>query len=226
MLKLYSYCRSSTSYRVRIGLHLKGLVFETVPVNLLKSEQRAASYLKLNPSAGVPVLEHDGFVLGQSLAILNYIDNLKPEPPLAGGDFKDQAFARQVALTIACEIHPLINLKVMDVLKENWGPDAPAKVNWYMRWTKAGMDAVETLLRERGFKGPYAMGDAPGLIDICVVPHMYNMRRNKVDLSAYPICSAIEANCLKLDAFIKAAPENQPDAPEGMEVLSPLAKKS
>ncbi len=212
-MKLYSYFRSSTAYRVRIGLHLKGIAFETAPVNIFKGEHRSEAFLKLNPAAGVPALAHDGHVIGQSLAILNYIDNLAPEPPLVTGSFYDQAFARQVALTIATDIHPAINMKVMNYLKTEFGADGAATQKWYERWVGEGLGAVETMLRGYGGKGPFAMGDAPGLIDLCVVPQMYSARRFNMDLSAFPICRRIEGAAMKHPAFLKACPEVQPDAP-------------
>jgi maleylacetoacetate isomerase len=226
MITLYSYCRSSTAYRVRIGLHLKGLPFKTIPVNLLKSEQTGEPYKKVNPSMGVPTLVHDGYSLTQSLAILNYIDNIEPEPPLAFGSDEELAYVREIALTIATDIHPLVNVRVMAHL----GMGDEEKVLWYRHWVGKGMDAVEELLARRGWHGQFAHGDNVSVADLCIVPMMYSMRRNKIDLSPYPICRKIEMNCIRLDAFQKAAPETQPDAPEGLEQIhgpnSPLLKES
>lgn len=219
MIRLYSYFRSSTAYRARIALNLKGIEYETVPVNLLKNEQRSDEYLKINPLGGVPALLDGDFVIAQSLAIINYIDNLVHEPPLAPGDFKDQAFVRQIALTIAEDIHPLINLKVQNYIAEHFGADDAAKKDWYRHWTEAGMKAVETLLARYGRAGNFALGDAVSIADICIVPQMYSMRRMGLALDDYPLCRRIEAHCVRLEPFIDAAPETQPDAIEGLEPI-------
>lgn len=232
MIRLYSYFRSSTAYRARIALALKGIAYETVPVNLLKGEQRSAEYLKVNPVGGVPALQDGDFILGQSLAIINYIDNLAPEPKLAPGDFKDQAFARQVALTIAEDIHPLINLKVNNYLADKFGADDAAKAAWYRHWTGAGMKAVETLIARYGRMkeraGNFALGDQVSIADICIVPQMYSMRRMGMALDDYPLCRRIEAHCVALAPFQRAAPETQQDAPADLEPIhgpqAPLLK--
>lgn len=228
MIRLYSYFRSSTSYRVRIALALKGMDYEVVPVNLLKGEQRTPEYLSINPAGGVPALQDGDFVLGQSLAIINYIDNLVAEPKLAPGDFRDQAFARQVALTIAEDIHPLINLKVNNYLVEKFGADDAAKKAWYAHWTGAGMRAVEAMLARYGKAGNFALGDVVSIADICIVPQMYSMRRFGVSLDDYPLCRRIEAHCVALAPFQRAAPETQPDAPADLEPIhgpfAPLLK--
>jgi maleylacetoacetate isomerase len=215
VITLYSYFRSSTAYRVRIGLHLKGLAFRTVPVNLLKSEQAGESYKQVNPSMGVPTLVHDGYSLTQSLAILNYIDNIAPEPPLAFGNNEELAYVREIALTVATDIHPLTNLRVMSHL----GMDEEEKGEWYKHWTGKGLDAVEALLQKRNWHGDYACGNNVSVADLCIVPQLYSARRFKLPLDNYPILRKIEANCIKLDAFQKAAPETQPDAPEGLEPI-------
>lgn len=230
MIRLYSYFRSSTAYRARIALNLKGIAYETVPVNLLKGEQRAPAYLAINPLGGVPALVDGDFVLGQSLAIINYIDNLAPEPKLAPGDFRDQAFARQIALTIAEDIHPLINLKVNNYLADKFGADEAAKKAWYMHWVGSGMAAVETLLSRYGKAGNFALGNTVSVADICIVPQMYGMRRMGMDLAPYPLCRRIEAHCVALDPFVRAAPETQPDATAGLEPIhgphAPLLKNA
>jgi maleylacetoacetate isomerase len=215
MIKLYSYFRSSTSYRVRIGLHLKNISFETIPVNLLKGEQNLQEYHEVNPMNGLPTLDHDGFRLTQSLAILNYIDNLAPEPPLASGNLQELAYVRQIALIIATDIHPLINLRVT-----KWLPDNPgAQGEWYRHWVTKGMAGVEALLRDRNWHGDFALGNRPSVADLCIVPQMYNLRRYKMPLHDYPICCKIEKNCLALDAFQRASPEMQPDAPADLESI-------
>ncbi len=217
MLKLYSYFRSSTAYRVRIGLHLKNLPFQTVPVNLLKGEQRSESFLKINPLSGVPALQDGDFIVTQSLAILNYIDNIAPEPSLAPGDFHDQAFARQVALAIATDIHPLINLKAQKYLGEEFGADDAAKKDWYAHWTLSGLRAVEDMLRRYGKAGNFALGDdQPSVADLCIIPQMYSLRRFNLPTDDFPLCCRIEKHCIAHAAFQKAAPETQPDAPDDL----------
>ncbi|HIF25805.1 MAG TPA: maleylacetoacetate isomerase [Micavibrio sp.] len=219
MLKLYSYFRSSTSYRARIALNLKGMEYETVPVNLLKDEQRSEDYLKINPMGGVPALIDGDFVLSQSLAIINYIDNMKSEPSLAPGDYKDQAFVRQIALSIAEDIHPLINLKTQKYLSDHLGADEAAKKEWYIHWTTTGMAAVEKMIAGYGKAGNFVLGNKVSVADICLIPNMYSMRRFGVPLDAYPLCCAIERHCITLPEFIKAAPETQAEAPEDLEQI-------
>lgn len=215
-MKLYSYCRSSTAYRVRIALNLKGVDYETIPVNLLKSEQRNPEYLALNPTGGVPALEHDGAVIAQSLAIIDWLEEIAPEPRLYWGGPAQKAFMRQIALTIATDIHPLVNLKVVKHLGDRLGADDAAKAAWTVHWIVQGLEAVEKMLQRSGC-GPFAFGDKVSAADLCIVPQMYSARRNKIPLENYPLCRAVEQHCIKLEPFIKAAPESQPDAPEGME---------
>lgn len=214
--QLYSYFRSSTAYRVRIALHLKGIPFETIPVNILKGEQGDSEYRKLNPMMGVPTLVHDGFALSQSLAILNYLDNVVPTPPLADGNYQELAYVRQVALSVAMEIHPLINLKVLNHIAAEYGADDGGKKEWYGHWACKGMGEVEALLRNRGWHGDFALKDQVSVADLCIVPQMYSLRRYNIDVSEYPICCKIEANCMSMDAFQKASPEMQPDAPSDL----------
>lgn len=219
MLTLYSYFRSSTAYRVRIGLNLKGLEYALVPVNLLKGEQAGGEYGALNPSGAVPALVHEGFVLTQSLAILNYIDNLAPEPPLAAGSHQELAYVREVALAIATDIHPLTNMRVLKYLTEGFGADEAGRNKWYSHWARQGMRAVEAHLAQRGWPGDFCLGNRISVADLCLVPQMYNMRRYKLPLADYPICRRIEENCMKIEAFQRAAPEMQPDAPADLEPI-------
>lgn len=219
MIRLYSYFRSSTSYRTRIALHLKGVEFETVPVNLLKGEQRSAEYLKINSLGGVPALQDGDFIVTQSLAIINYIEKLSPEPPLMPHDLKEQAFAQQVALAVAEDIHPLINLKTQKYLADHFDADDVAKKEWYAHWTAEGMNAIEAMLATSGKAGDFVLGDQVSIADICLIPNMYSMRRFGMELSAYPLCLRIERHCIGLDTFQRAAPETQPDTPEGLEPI-------
>lgn len=219
MMKLYHYFRSSTSYRVRIALHLKGAEFESVPVNLLQGEQRLNAYLEHNPLGGVPALQDGDFTVSQSLAIIGYLDRMRPEPPLLPDDSRKQAFVQQVALAVAEDIHPLINLKTQKYLAEHLGADEAAKKAWYAHWTHEGMKAIETMLARSGQAGDFACGDSASIADLCLIPHMYSMRRFGMDLSAYPLCERIERHCIGLPAFQRAAPEMQPDAPKDLEPI-------
>lgn len=219
MMVLYSYFRSSTAYRARLALNMKGLDYKIEPVNILQGEQRSESFRAVNPLMGVPALDHDGFMLGQSLAIIDYLDQIAPEPKLVFGTAQEQAYIRQLCLSIACDIHPLTNLKVLQVLRAEFRADDAVCADWYARWARAGVAAVETILRENGRTGRYALGDQISAADLCIVPQMYALRRYKIPLGDYPLCAMIEKNCAGLDTFIRAAPESQPDAPEGLEQI-------
>jgi len=221
MITLYTYFRSSAAYRVRIGLHLKKIEFKSVAINLLKGEQATDEYRKLNSMWAVPMLDHDGYKLTQSLAILNYIDNLVPEPPLAAGNFQELAYVRQIALSIAADLHPLTNLRVMKKVSS----DEAERKAWLAHWATEGMNGVEALLRERNWHGKFTMGDQVSVADLCIVPQLYSMRRFKLPLDNYPICRKIEKNCMALEAFQLASPETQPDTPEGLEpIYGPAAQ--
>ncbi|MBM3489123.1 MAG: maleylacetoacetate isomerase [Alphaproteobacteria bacterium] len=211
-MKLYTYYRSSAAYRVRIALRLKGLAHEQAFVHLRKGEQSVPSYRALNPQGVVPTLEADGAVIGQSLAILEYLEETRPRPPLLPDDWAGRARVRQLALTIACEIHPLNNLKVLNHLATECKLDEAQRKLWYHHWVGEGFRALEGLLAEHPATGRFCHGDRPGLADICLVPQVYNARRFQVDLALYPTIRQIEAACLALPAFTEAAPEQQPDA--------------
>lgn len=219
MITLYSYFRSSTAYRVRIALHLKGLDFQTIPVNLLKGEQTEDQYRSVNPMMAVPTLIHNDFVLGESLAIMEYLDQVKSDPLMVFGNAAEQAYIRQVSQIIAMNIHPLTNLRVTKYLQNDLGLDDAAKNKWYEHWAVSGLTAVESVLRERGWSGNCALGDVPSMADACIVAQMYGMRRFKISLEHYPICRKIEAHCARLPAFQRAAPESQPDAPPDLEMI-------
>lgn len=218
MITLYTYFRSSAAYRVRIALHLKKIAYKSIAVNLLKGEQGTGAYRDLNPMMAVPMLDHDGFKLTQSLAILNYLDNVFPDPPLAAGNFQELAYVRQIALSIATDLHPLTNLRVMNHVSS----DEAVRKAWYAHWATQGLIGIETLLRDRGWYGDFALGNQVSVADLCIVPQLYSMRRFKLPLNDYPICCKIEKNCLALEAFQQAAPEMQEDAPSDLEVLSPF----
>jgi maleylacetoacetate isomerase len=212
MLKLYTYFRSSAAYRCRIALNLKGLTHETVFVHLIKDggQHTKPAYRALNPQALLPTLEHDGKVITQSLAIIEYLDEIQPQPPLLPRDAGERAKVRAFALAIACDIHPLNNLRVLNYLKGPLGHDQAAVDAWYRHWVETGLAACEALLPGDGCK--FCFGDEPSLADACLVPQIYNARRFNADLSAIPRLVAIEEACGKLTAFAQAAPEAQPDA--------------
>jgi maleylacetoacetate isomerase len=218
-MKLYSYCRSSTAYRVRIALHLKGIKFETIPVNLLKGEQLAEEYLELNPLGGVPALDDGKVIIAQSLSIIDYLEQKIPDPNLYPKDLEDRAAAIQIAFMVAEDIHPLINLKTQKYLTDHFDADGVDKEKWYKNWTVKGMQAIEKRIQMYGKSGLFAIGNEISVADICLIPNMYSMRRFNVDLDAFPLCRKIEKNCVQLDAFQKASPEMQNDAPEDLEQI-------
>jgi maleylacetoacetate isomerase len=210
-LKLYTYFRSSAAYRVRIALNLKGLPYEMVPVHLTKDggQQRKPEFIALNPQMRVPALAlSSGDVITQSLAIIEYLDDIHPEPPLLPADALERAKVRAIAQTVACDIHPLNNLVVLQYLKRTLKHEQPEIDSWYHHWVIEGFKAIEATISP----SPYACGANVTLADLCLVPQLYNARRLKVPLDAFPKIVAIEAACFKLAAFDKARPENQPDA--------------
>ena len=210
-VKLYSYFRSSAAYRVRIALNLKGLPYEMVPVHLTKDggQQRKPEFRVLNPQMRVPALAlSGGEVLTQSLAIIEYLDDIHPEPPLLPADALERAKVRALAQMVACDIHPLNNLIVLQYLKRTLKHEQPEIDAWYHHWVTDGFTAIEAMLGP----GPYACGSQVTLADICLVPQVANARRFKVPLDKFPKIVAVDAACQKLPAFDKARPENQPDA--------------
>jgi maleylpyruvate isomerase len=208
---LYDYFRSSAAFRVRIALNLKGLAAERRFVHLRKSEQRADAYLEVNPQGLLPTLVAGDRRLTQSLAIIEYLDETHPRPPLLPSLPEDRAWVRAVALSIACDIHPLNNLRVLRYLGQQLAIEEPRRDEWYRHWVREGFDAMESQLAERA-SGAFCLGDSPTLADICLVPQVANARRLAVDLAPYPRIRAIDASCLELAAFAGAAPERQPDA--------------
>lgn len=213
-MKLYDYFRSSAAYRVRIALNLKGVVpDERTFVHLRMGNQRAQDYLALNPQGLVPALAlDDGQVLTQSLAIVEYLDETHPEPPLLPADPAARARVRAIALQIACEIHPLNNLRVLNYLTGTMGVSKEQKNGWYRYWIDVGFEALEKQLAREPGTGCHCHGDTPTLADVCLVPQLANARRFAIDLSPYPTLTRIEAACNALPAFSAAAPSRQPDA--------------
>ncbi|MCG6656783.1 maleylacetoacetate isomerase [Halomonas campisalis] len=213
MTTLYGYFRSSAAYRVRIALNLKGLDYDQAPVNLVKGEQRGQENLDRNPQGLVPTLEtDDGVQLTQSLAICEYLEERYPEPALLPTDAEGRARVRSLAQLIACEIHPLNNLKVLKYLVGELGVDEAAKLAWYRHWITEGFAALEARLAGEDATGDFCHGDTPALADLCLVPQVFNAERFECDLSAYPTIQRIVANCRALDAFHRASPAEQPDA--------------
>jgi maleylacetoacetate isomerase len=213
-MKLYDYFRSSAGYRVRIALNLKGVTpDERASVHLRMGNQRAQDYLELNPQGLVPALAlDDGDVLTQSIAIIEYLDETHPQPPLLPRDPAGRARVRSIALSIACEIHPLNNLRVLNYLVNTLGVSKAQKDGWYKYWIDVGFEALETRLARESQTGRFCHGDAPTLADICLVPQVANARRFDVDVTPYPTLTRIEAACKALPAFAAAEPERQPDA--------------
>ncbi len=213
-MRLYDYFRSSAAYRVRIALNLKGIApDERTYVHLRMGSQRAQDYLALNPQGLVPALTlDDGHVLTQSLAIIEYLDEKHREPPLLPQHPVARARVRAIALQIACEIHPLDNLRVLNYLTATLGVSRERKDGWYRYWIDVGFEALEKLLARDTATGHFCHGDQPTLADICLVPQIANARRFDIDMSPYPTLTRIESACNALPAFADAAPARQPDA--------------
>ncbi len=210
-MKLYGYWRSSTSYRLRIALELKGLAYEQDPVNLLESAQRADSFTARNPFAGVPMLEADGRDRAQSMAIIAWLDERYPDAPLLPADIEKRFTARELAYAIATELHAPLNLPVLKYLKNELGHSQDEIDTWYRHWLAKTLVPVERRLAQLG-TGDFLF-DAPGLFETVLIPQLYNARRFDYDLSASPHMVRIEQACLALPAFQRAHPDSQPDAP-------------
>ncbi len=213
-LQLYTYWRSSAAYRVRVGLNLKGLAHDLLPVHLVRDggQQHAADYVALNPQHLVPTLRHGEKVLTQSLAILEYLDETFPETPLLPASAQARARVRALAQVVACDIHPINNLRVMQYLERTVEAAAAQREEWTRHWMREGFEALETMLANHPDTGRFCHGDAPGLADCCLVSQLYNAHRFGVDLAPYPTLQRIEQACLALPAFDRARPEQQPDA--------------
>ena len=214
-MKLYSYFRSSASYRVRIALNLKSLAYDTVPVHLLKDggEQFSSNYRQLNTDALVPALQlANGQVLNQSLAIIEYLDEVHPTPALLPPNPFDRAWVRSIALAIACDIHPIDNLRVLRYLQNEMGVSEENKNRWYKHWVEQGLASVERTLAQDARVGRFCFGDSPSLADCVLIPQVANGQRMACDLSNMPTILRINEACLQLEAFAKASPAQQPDA--------------
>ena len=204
-LRLFDYYRSSASYRVRIALALKGLEYERVEVNLLHGEQREAEFRAINPQGVVPMLESDGRRISQSLAIIDWLDRTFPEPPLLPADHGDRAQVLSLALAVACDIHPLNNLRVLKYLGGPLGRPEDVRNAWYRHWVAEGLAPLESMARSQS--GRFLFGDAPTLADICLVPQMFNARRFDVPLEPYPTLVRVDAAANALPAFVAAHPD-------------------
>lgn len=212
MMKLYSYWRSSAAYRVRIALNLKNLEYKSQPTHLAAGEHRQADYLAANPQGLVPALEHKGEVLFQSLAIIEYLDHVAPSPRLLPIEPLARARVAGMAQAIACEIHPLNNLRVTNYLRKEMQQDDAAVNAWYAHWIRQGFEALETWADKFSTSRRFLYEDKISLADVCLVPQMYNARRFDVDLHDYPGLVAIDAHLQTVPAVVAAGPERQPDA--------------
>jgi maleylacetoacetate isomerase/maleylpyruvate isomerase len=213
-MRLYTYFRSSASFRVRIALNLKNLPYEAIPVHLVRDggQQNSADYLAVNPEGLVPALEIGGQALSQSLAIIEYLDEVYPSIPLLPGDALQRAEIRAFAAAIACDIHPLNNLRVLNYLKGPLGLDEGQRNAWYRHWVEVGLAGLEQRLSRQAKPGRFCFGDTPTLADCCLVPQIFNALRFQCDLSGMPRLLEIHAQCMELSAFRAAAPAAQPDA--------------
>ncbi len=213
-MKLYGYYRSSAAFRLRIALNLKQLGYDNFFIHLRRGDQSGRDYLGVNPQGLVPALEVDGQVLIQSLAIIEYLDEMHPQPPLLPPDPAGRARVRGLAAIVACDIHPLNNLRVLRYLYRPLGHDEDAVAAWYNHWIGAGFAALERLLAGDSQTGPFCHGGAPGLADIALIPQVVNAERYRLDLTPYPTITRIFETCMQHDAFAAAHPRQQPDQDE------------
>jgi maleylacetoacetate isomerase/maleylpyruvate isomerase len=211
-MKLHTYFRSSAAFRVRIALNLKGLAYDPAFVHLAKGEHRAAAYGAINPQGLVPALEDGGHLLTQSLAIIEYLEETRPQIPLLPRDPAGRARVRSLALLIACEIHPVNNLRVLQHLKRALGQSEDQVNDWYRHWIADGLARFEADLARDRIAGRFCHGTAPTMADCCLVPQIFNAQRYQCDTSAYPASMHVFAECMKLEAFVRAQPSLQPDA--------------
>lgn len=223
--RLYSFWRSSAAFRVRIALNLKGMDYEIIPVHLTKNggEQTSEEYSSKNPNRLVPLFEEEGESIHQSLAIIEYLEEVQAEPPLLPKSPIDRAWVRSIAMDIASDIHPINNLRVLRYLIKKLGVSNEAKDEWYQHWVKTGLDNLEKQLSLDSRVGKFSYGDHPGLIDTCLVPQLFNALSAKVDVGPYPTLMRIFDECMKLPAFINASWEKQVDA-EGLNPVTPPKK--
>lgn len=210
-MKLYSYYRSSAAYRVRIALNLKQIDYQQQAVNLFTEEEQKDAYKKINPQSMVPVLEHDGHVFFQSMAILEYLEESFPDPALLPDLAAARSQVRALANIIACDIHPLNNLRILKYLAHQYDITQEAQNRWYRHWIEQGFQAFETHLKVCS-EGLFCFADKPGMADALLIPQVFNAKRFDVDMSPFPVISSIDKHCSTLPAFVTAHPDNQPDA--------------
>ncbi len=210
-MKLYDYYRSSSCYRVRIALHLKQIHYEAIPIHLLNQggEQHLPGYRNINPQGLVPTLDENGHILSQSLAIIEYLDDLSPQPPLFPSTPLARAQVRKLAYMIACDIHPLNNLRVLQTLRSQFQADDHQTISWYHHWLKIGFEAIETELQAFSRKQSVCYGQDISLADICLIPQVYNAKRYNFPLQDYPLINEINNYCMTLDAFKQALPKEE-----------------
>jgi maleylacetoacetate isomerase len=212
-MKLYGFFRSSAAFRTRIALNLKDIAYDQAPIHLRRNEQQKDGYLRLNPQGLVPTLEDSGHLLTQSLAIIEYLDEIHPNPPLLPPQPIARARVRALAQAIACDIHPIDNLRVLRYLAKPLGHDDKAVETWFNHWITVGFTGIERTLAEDGGAGRFCHGDRPTVADICLVPQVFNAQRYpSFDFKPFPTIDRIFDACMTLDAFERARPENQPDA--------------
>ena len=211
-MKLYTFFRSSAAFRVRIALNLKGISYESMPRLFAKNEHRSAEYLALNPQGLIPALDTGSAVLSQSLAIIEYLDETCPAPALLPADAIGRARVRSMALAIACDIHPLNNLRVLNYLREELAQDGDKVKDWYRHWITEGFQGIEAMAREFSTRRRFLYGDTVSLADVCLLPQIFNARRFDTDLSPFPALVSIGAHLESLPEFANARPEVQPDA--------------
>jgi len=224
--KIYSYWRSSAAFRVRIALNLKGVEYEIIPVHLLKNggDQMSATYEEKNPNRLVPLLEDGANSIHQSLAIIEYLEEIQAQPALLPKSVLDRAWVRSLAMDIACDIHPLNNLRVLRYLTKKLDISNEVKDVWYHHWVELGLSSLEKQLRDDPRVGRFAYGDEPGLIDICLVPQLFNALGSQMDISPYPTLLRIFNECMQLPAFIDASWEKQIDSEGSNPAIPPQEK--
>jgi maleylacetoacetate isomerase len=211
---LYGYFRSSAAFRARIALNLKGIKPEQRFIHLLKDggQQHSADYKAINPQELIPALAHDGHTITQSLAIIEYLNEIVPQPPLLPADAYGRAYCREIAYAVACDIHPVNNLRIGQYIKRTFKTQDEDVLSWQRHWITVGFDAIEKILATSAETGAYCHGDVPTIADICLIPQVANARRANLDIAAWPTISRIETHALANPAFDVALPKNQPDA--------------
>lgn len=211
-MKLYTFFRSGTSHRLRIALNLKGVTYEQVAIDLRREEHLAPAFKAINPQQFVPVIETDTRLMTQSPAIIEWLEERYPNPPLLPGDTDERAQVRALAAIVGCDIHPINNRRILEALRHRFGADEAAVNDWCGTWISAGFNTIEALLASDRRRGDFCFGNNPTLADVYLIPQVESARRFKVDLENWPLLQAVDAACGQLEAFRQAAPSAQPDA--------------